>query len=205
MEDLSLTFGSAFWHEKLMPAVEAIKTTLDKYPKGSVALSFNGGKDCTTLLDLCELCCKEDLFIVVFKEADSFPELESFINSRLAQTPFKVIWMEESIKSGMETLVRRGLQAVIMGQRKGDPYCPSSVCSPSTAGWPEFIRINPILEWSYSDVWHFLISNKSEYCCLYDCGYTSLGPKSHTSPNPFLNGRPAWMLEKQDSERIGRD
>ena len=48
---------------------------------------------------------------------------------------------------------------------RGDPnaegqefFCPSSV------GWPPFMRVNPILEWTYSDVWAFLRAVVSAAC-----------------------------------------
>jgi hypothetical protein len=68
--------------------------------------------------------------------------------------------------------------------RSGDPnaegqeyFCPSS------AGWPPFMRINPILDWTYHDVWTFLRATGVSYCHLYDVGYTSLGGVHNTLPN----------------------
>lgn len=56
-------------------------------------------------------------------------------------------------------------------------FCPSS------DGWPAFLRINPIFDWTYHDVWAFLLATKVPYCSLYDKGFTSLGGKKNTVPN----------------------
>ena len=58
-----------------------------------------------------------------------------------------------------------------------DKFCPSS------AGWPPFMRVNPVLDWEYSDVWAFLAAARVQYCQLYDRGYTSLGAIHNTLQN----------------------
>ena len=51
--------------------------------------------------------------------------------------------------------------------RRGDPNAAGQdMFCPSSADWPPFMRVNPILEWSYTDVWAFLRAVNVEYCSL---------------------------------------
>lgn len=76
-------------------------------------------------------------------------------------------------------------------------------------GWPKFIRINPILNWSYSLIWEYIDKYEIDYCKLYNQGYTSLGSRLKTLPNPKLvteNGTflHARALKDATFERLGR-
>lgn len=106
------------------------------------------------------------------------------------------------------------IKAVIMGTRSTDPHGASlGTFQPTDSGWPELMRVNPIISFSYSDIWLLLRGLSLPYCTLYDVGYTSLGNVATTHPNPALrytdsNGvvhyRPAYTLTDQDQERAGR-
>ena len=48
------------------------------------------------------------------------------------------------------------------------------------------MRVNPILDWSYENIWKFILDFEIPYCSLYNEGYTHLGNKDNTVKNPFL-------------------
>jgi FAD synthetase len=104
-------------------------------------------------------------------------------------------------------------KAVFIGTRNTDPYCGhlSFFCRTDVdKGWPDLIRINPILRWSYADVWDYLRQDVSRtYCSLYDAGYTSIGRIDNTTRNQALlcedgSFRPAYALQDGSQERDGR-
>ncbi|RYR53398.1 hypothetical protein Ahy_A06g028472 isoform A [Arachis hypogaea] len=131
-------------------------------------------------------------------------------------------------KSGLEALLKeKPIRAIFLGVRIGDPTAVfllfhheraffnclvgQEQFSPSSPGWPAFMRVNPILDWSYRDVWAFLLTCKVNYCSLYDQGYTSIGSIYDTVPNSLLSisdssdkFKPAYLLADGRLERAGR-
>ena len=97
----------------------------------------------------------------------------------------------EGMKKALETYKSKfpHVKGILIGTRRTDPYCgvffvPHWVVNgvgdfltdklgfrnPTDKGWPDFVRINPIIEWSFSDVWTFLKRLDVPYCSLYDQG-----------------------------------
>jgi FAD synthetase len=173
---------------------------------------------------------------IYFNNQDEFPEVVAFLHESVDQYDIDMIAFKSGIKfaSGLDVLVTNNVllddsapgvggsggavlpMAIVLGTRSSDPnaagqdhFCPSS-------HWmPPFMRVNPILEWNYGHVWHFLRLFQLPYCALYDQGYTSLGTIKDTLPCPALAVHresasnlpkywPAYMLRDWDSERAGR-
>ncbi|KAG6852971.1 hypothetical protein C0991_007782 [Blastosporella zonata] len=95
----------------------------------------------------------------------------------------------EGMRRALEAYKQRfpHIHAVLIGTRRSDPHGATlSHRNMTDEGWPRFERINPIINWSYDQVWTFLRQLNVPYCSLYDEGYTSLGSTFNTFPNPAL-------------------
>lgn len=190
-----------------------------------VFLSFNGGKDCTVLLDLIARKFPDDSLRRQIQcwyiEPDSEPSLEevdAFVGQCEKNYRITIHRIKGRIKDALEVICSTNprLKACIMGSRRTDPYCEKLESFQKTdPGWVELMRINPILDWTCDNIWDYLLTNKVPYCTLYDVGYTSLGHKNNTRPNPHLRFidpdtnqvgyRPAYTLRNSDHlERAGR-
>lgn len=173
------------------------------YPRSSeLAVSFNGGKDACVVLYLwlasiaaaaAHNASEEDTLpakqtVIFFDSPNEFESVRSFVAWVVQQLGLQMMVVEaKSFRQGMADLVDGGLRAVVMGQRRADPWMDKiDVFSPSDDGWPAFMRINPIIDWSYSHIWAFLRCFGLPYCSLYDEGYTSLGSMESTQKNPAL-------------------
>ncbi len=182
---------------------------------GGGSSSGSGSGSVSGLSCTCNSLCR-DLKVIYFPTPNEFTEVTDFMNSVVSTYQLRVVTPSpsagSSYRDGLIDLIKRyELNAVLMGQRRGDPDSTDlQLVSMSSVGWPVFVRINPILEWTYGQVWSFLRSYDLAYCDLYDRGYTSLGATTDTLPNPFLRigqtnqYRPAYQLTDYSSERCGR-
>lgn len=215
-------------------AIHIIQRALSLYSIEEVAFSFNGGKDSTVLLHLLragyflhcskQIPCSGDVTdgelrfpirTIYFETPSAFPEINSFTHETATTYHLQLDIIRLDFKSGLEALLKeKPIKAIFLGVRIGDPTAVGQEqFSPSSPGWPAFMRVNPILDWSYRDVWAFLLSCKVHYCSLYDQGYTSIGSIHDTVPNSLLciknnknreNFRPAYLLSDGRLERAGR-
>ena len=196
-----------------------LQETLVLYSLDELCISFNGGKDCTVLLAIFHAAVLNKypsftgkLNAVYIQAGSPFPEEEEFVSECTEKYNLNIIKFNSDIKKALELLKVSHPQicGILMGTRKHDPYSERlNLFSPTDPSWPQYIRINPILNWHYSDVWSVLMECKIPYMSLYDKGYTSIGSQQSTRPNPALrleNGeyKPAYMLEDESKEREGR-
>ncbi|XP_023161977.2 FAD synthase [Drosophila hydei] len=221
---------------RVRTAFDFFDQTLMLYKIVQLIFCFNGGKDCTVLLDLLMRYCQEQnidsgqIPMLYIESDDSFEEIDDFVKHCVNRYKVKLIKYKDSLKVALTQMTQDLplIKAVFVGSRNTDPYCGNLKAMQKTdSDWPDMMRLNPLLEWSYHDIWHYIHMYKVPYCSLYSRGYTSIGYKSNTFQNPHLLCtecamvvdaaaaptsdaiatpcyRPAWELVDPTTERAGR-
>ncbi|EJU01416.1 adenine nucleotide alpha hydrolases-like protein [Dacryopinax primogenitus] len=213
-------------HPHVKEAVEVIEAALEEHGEENVALSFNGGKDCTVLLHLLAAVLLHRhppqssstppwpaIPSIYVSQPSPFPLMESFVHSSTSYYSLSLLLTRhKSMKSALSAYLslRPWTKAIMVGTRRQDPHGRELRFRQMTdPGWPAFERIHPVINWGYAEVWWFLREWEVPYCQLYDLGYTSLGSTYNTFPNPALAAkggyRPAYELEDESLERAGRE
>ncbi|KAJ1965012.1 3'-phosphoadenosine 5'-phosphosulfate sulfotransferase [Dispira parvispora] len=201
-------------------ALAVVEEALQRYSPEQVAVSFNGGKDCTVLLELVHAVLRFryhtalPILTMYVTSQNPFPEADAFVLASVQRYNLKLVRTQPPLKTGVAAFMTQHpqVEAVFIGTRRTDPHgIKLGTYAPTDRDWPRFMRINPIIDWTYDDVWCFLRQLKVPYCPLYDQGYTSLGDVTTTKPNPALHNPdqdcgydPAWKLHDHASERRGR-
>jgi len=216
--------------KKLKEAVDVIDEAYERY--GIFGFSFNGGKDCTVLLHLLSaglykyavrhpdlISPNEDLPkipTVYIMNSYPFPEIDEYIDQAKKLYDLDLITISEPMKEALKYFLeqRNNLRAISVGVRRTDPYSEHlQPFTPTDKDWPDFMRVLPIINWNYDDVWTFLLRLNVPYCSLYEQGYTSLGGTNNTIKNPALKiecdgdeekYEPAYKLKDGNLERLGR-
>lgn len=97
----------------------------------------------------------------------------------------------EGMRQALEMYKKKfpNITAILIGTRRSDPHGGTCVVfllytqvlsrvvaslshrNMTDPDWPRFERLNPIINWSYPDVWTFLKDLDVPYCKLYDEGF----------------------------------
>ena len=214
--------------DKIKSAMDILFEGLNRYGPDQLFSSFNGGKDAVVIMHLLRAVTAKfsetngailRAKFIYFAIEDEFPEVLEYIEESKALYALDLITYEGGIVKGLtehvENMAATGLNtpAFVLGTRKADPNCGDQEAFSPSSSWikASFMRCNPILDWDYGHVWHFLRTFQLKYCSLYDRGYTSLGKRSDTNSNPILQKNytegdfwPAYLLSDWTQERAGR-
>ncbi|KAI1425317.1 phosphoadenosine phosphosulfate reductase [Xylaria sp. FL1777] len=226
---------------RVREAMGVVDDAFHRYAFREISISYNGGKDCLVLLIiiLASLAHRypppdtdkssktpngssdavrfpEKLQAVYIVSPHPFSEIDDFVVSSSADYQLDVTRYELRMKEGLEAYLedRPNIKAIFVGTRRTDPHGEKlTYFDPTDGGWPDFMRVHPVIDWHYAEIWAFIRHLEIPYCPLYDQGYTSLGGTKDTQPNPNLKKKdekgggflPAYELVGDDEERLGRD
>ncbi|KAL2142861.1 hypothetical protein VTI28DRAFT_692 [Corynascus sepedonium] len=147
--------------------------------------------------------------------SDPFAEVEEFVAESTKQYYLDLKRYALPMRPALEAYLkdRPAIKAIFLGTRRTDPHGELlKHFDPTDKGWPQFIRVHPVIDWHYVEIWAFIRRLQIPFCELYNRGFTSLGGVSNTRPNPALavggdtsKFRPAYELRDDDEERLGRD
>lgn len=209
-------------------SLDAINTALGSYSLDELAISFNGGKDCLVLLVLLlaalsphRMSPTAKIPAVYVMCTNPFGEVDDFVDTCIDDYALDLYRYLLPMKSAFASYLSKNssVKAIFVGTRRTDPHGRFLThFDPTDKGWPQFMRIHPVINWRYQEIWSFLKEVEVPYCKLYDLGYTSLGGTTDTHPNPILKVeggydadaenprfRPAYELVEDEQERLGRD
>lgn len=210
--------------QKIVDSIKCLDEVIDLHSPEELSLSYNGGNDCCVLLVLLDAYSRyfllpdhpaydllSKLVTIYFHHPNTFPEVVEYLEECKSKFNLKLRIFDNGFRHGLAELKETtNVKAIFMGTRRTDPYSSHlTSLAPTDEGWPQFLRVLPILDWDYPDVWSFLLDLNIAYCPLYDKGFTSIGYTHDTEPNPALKTEdgtflPAWSLLNGSVERHGR-
>lgn len=195
-----------------------VNATIRNLNLGSKSPNQNNNNDINSETNNHHTSDLNKLLAFYHKTNDIFEEEEKFVNQALVTYNLKLAhYSGTSLKDSLRQFKSDYpfLEGIFIGTRFDDLKEGQKLAyfAPTDHSWPSFVRINPILEWSYQQVWDFIRHLEIPYCDLYNQGYSSFGAKSESRRNSSLlrhdfDGKsyymPAWCLADHQDERHSR-
>lgn len=87
---------------------------------------------------------------------DPFAEVEEFVTSSAKDYHLQLHRYALSMRPALDAYLadEKDVKAILMGTRRTDPHSEDlGHFSPTDPDWPQFMRVNPVIDWHYADVW----------------------------------------------------
>jgi FAD synthetase len=139
------------------------------YSLEEISLSYNGGKDCLVLLILflAALAPSSDptapkhklpasLQSVYIISPHPFAEVDYFVKESTEAYQLDLAHYALPMKEAFEVYLRDkpNVKAIMVGTRRTDPHGANLTHFDMTdQGWPSFMRIHPVIDWHYAEIW----------------------------------------------------
>lgn len=85
-----------------------------------------------------------------------FPEVDDFVAESTARYHLDLCRYGLPMRAALEAYLaeRPRLRAVFVGTRRTDPHGANlKHFDPTDAGWPAFVRVHPVIDWHYAEIW----------------------------------------------------
>lgn len=86
-----------------------------------------------------------------------FSEIDDFVVSSSAEYQLDVTRYELRMKAGLEVYLAEhpDIKAIFVGTRRTDPHGEKLThFDPTDGGWPDFMRVHPVIDWHYGTWLH---------------------------------------------------
>lgn len=90
-----------------------------------------------------------------------FPQVDVFVQSSSAQYHLSLFSSTLPMKAAFAEYIDQhpDVQAIFVGTRRTDPHgADLKHFDPTDRGWPSFMRVHPVIDWHYREIWGVSLS-----------------------------------------------
>lgn len=87
---------------------------------------------------------------------DPFPEVEEFVARSAEEYHLDLKRYALPMRPALEAYLedKPDIKAIFLGTRRTDPHGEFlSHFNPTDEGWPQFMRVHPVIDWHYVEIW----------------------------------------------------